>query len=134
MIKQLAHICIHTTDLEKTAAFYCDGLGMERHFDFERAGEWFGYYLRVGANTFIEVFQGDSGKPGNINHVALEVSDLDAVIETLKANGAEVTAKKLGADNSWQAWTTDPNGVRIELHEYTPTSSQLTGATCIADW
>lgn len=134
MIKQLAHICINARDLEETAAFYEEGLGMERHFDFKRKGEWFGYYLRVGANTFIEVFNRDPGEVGNINHVALEVSDMEAVLERLRKFGAEVTEKKLGADNSWQAWTEDPNGVRIEFHEYTSTSSQVTGQACEVNW
>lgn len=134
MVKQLAHICIHTNDLEKTAAFYCQGLGMERFFDFERKGDWFGYYLKVGSNTFIEVFNNDPGKVGNINHVALEVENMDAAIAQLQKHGAEVTEKKLGSDNSWQAWTKDPNGVRIELHEYTASSSQLTGTKCVVNW
>ena len=134
MIKQLAHICLHATDLEKTAAFYCDGLGMERFFDFEKDGEPFGYYLKAGANTFIEVFKGEPPAVGNINHVALEVDDMDALHERLRSNGIAVTEKKLGADQSWQSWLEDPSGVRIELHQYTPESSQFTGRTCIVNW
>ena len=30
----------------------------------------------------------------------------------------------MGGDNSWQAWTCDPDGNRIELHQYTPESKQ----------
>jgi catechol 2,3-dioxygenase-like lactoylglutathione lyase family enzyme len=134
MIKQLAHICIRSTDLARTEAFYVEGLGMERFFDFERRGELFGFYLKAGANTFIEVFKGEPGEPGNINHVALEVSDMDALLERLRAKGFSHTEKKLGADQSWQAWLEDPNGVRIELHEYTADSSQLTRRTCVVDW
>jgi catechol 2,3-dioxygenase-like lactoylglutathione lyase family enzyme len=134
MIKQLAHICIRSADLARTEAFYVDGLGMERFFDFERNGDLFGFYLKAGANTFIEVFKGEPDKPGNINHVALEVSDMDALLEHLRARGIHHTEKKLGADHSWQAWLEDPDGVRIELHEYTADSSQLTRNTCVVDW
>ena len=38
--------------------------------------------------------------------------------------------KKMGADHAYQAWLTDPDGVRIELHEYTPDCCQKTGRTC----
>jgi hypothetical protein len=48
-------------------------------------------------------------------------------------NGYETTEKKLGSDQSWQIWTTDPNGVRIEFHQYTADSSQRTHNNCILD-
>jgi catechol 2,3-dioxygenase-like lactoylglutathione lyase family enzyme len=134
MIRQLAHICLRTEDLEKTAAYYCQALGMERFFDFERNGACFGYYLKAGANTFIEVFKGNPGMEGNIRHFALEVEGIDELIARIRRHGAPVTDKKLGADQSWQAWTEDPSGVKIELHQYTPESSQLTGRCCVVDW
>ncbi|TIU37930.1 MAG: VOC family protein, partial [Mesorhizobium sp.] len=34
----------------------------------------------------------------------------------------------------FQAWITDPNGVRIELFEYTAKSAQFTGGDRVADW
>jgi len=134
MIKQLAHICIYTRDLEKTRTFYTGALGLQTGFEFERDGELFGYYLKVGNNTFIEVFKGDPPPVGGIQHVAIEVADLDTLIARIRVAGFKVDDKKLGADNSWQAWTTDPNDVRIELHEYTQDSKQLTGGKCIVTW
>jgi len=80
------------------------------------------------------VFKGEPGSEGNIKHVAIEVSDLDALIAQIRAAGAEVDDKKLGADHSWQAWATDPNGVRIEFHEYTEQSNQLVGGKCVVSW
>jgi catechol 2,3-dioxygenase-like lactoylglutathione lyase family enzyme len=134
MIKQLAHICIHTESLADTAAFYEQGLGLERGFEFMKDGELFGFYILFGCNTFIEVFKGGQAEPGNINHIAIEVDDIDAVIGRLRQYGYEAGDKTLGADHSWQAWTSDPNGVRIEFHEYTPESMQLAGGTCIVGW
>lgn len=134
MIRQLAHICIHTVDLDATARFYESGLGLERQIDFIKDGELFGYYIKLGNDTFIEVFKGDPGTSGNINHVAIQVDDMDTVIERLRAHGYEVGDKEMGADRAWQAWTADPNGVRIEFHEYTPESLQLTGGTCDVNW
>ena len=130
MIKQLAHICIHATDLESTAHFYGDILGLDRAFTFERDGRPFGYYFKLGSDTFIEVFEGEPGSMGNINHVAIQVEDMDGLIQRLRTHGVEVGEKTLGADQSWQVWISDPNGVRIEFHEYTDTSMQRVGGVC----
>lgn len=131
MIQQLAHLCLHSTDLDATRRFYCEGLGMEKGFDFERSGERFGYYLKAGSRTFIEVFKGSPTAVGNIDHLALEVTGLHVLVDHLRRQDIPVSDPQLGADNSWQAWLEDPSGVKIELHEYTPESSQLTGQTCI---
>ena len=77
MIKQLAHICIHTNNLDETARFYQEGLGLERGFEFIKDGELFGFYIELGIDTFIEIFKGEPGDPGNINHVAIQADDID---------------------------------------------------------
>ncbi len=134
MIKQLAHICINSPDLELTKRFYIEALGLELGFEFEKDGNPFGYYIQVGNLTFVEVFKGDPGLVGNINHVAIQVTDLDSLIARIRDAGFEVSDKKMGVDNSWQAWTTDPSGIRIEFHEYTENSKQLVGGKCIVNW
>ena len=134
MIRQLAHICIQTEDLDATRSFYLGALGLGLGFEFEKDGTPFGYYIKLGNNTFIEVFKGTPGDIGNIQHVAIEVSDLDALIRRIRDHGHEVEDKKLGADSSWQAWVSDPNGIRIEFHEYTADSRQLVGGKCQVTW
>lgn len=134
MIKQLAHICILASDLEKTRLFYQDALGLKSGFEFEKDGDLFGYYIKVGNDTFIEVFKGDPGEVGNIQHVAIQVTNLDALVRRIREHGYEVSDRMLGPDRSWQAWVTDPNGVRIEFHEYTAESNQLTGDKCQVSW
>ena len=134
MIKQLAHVCLLTDDLQKTEDYYCRGLGFEKAFDFEKEGNPFGFYLKTGLETYIEVFLGQPGDPGSIIHLCLETEDLDATITTLRGRGIDVTDKRQGADQNYQAWLTDPNGVRIELMEYGPDCCQKTGRTCIVNW
>ncbi len=130
MIKQLAHICLRTRNLEETLRFYHDVLGLEKRFDFVRNGKPFGFYLHAGNNTFIEVFEGEPDTVGNINHMAIQVENLDELIEQIRTHGYELSDKTMGADNSWQAWITDPSGVRIEFHEYTEKSLQVNGGVC----
>lgn len=134
MIKQLAHVCIHSADLEATARFYFEGLGLERGYEFYKDDELFGFYIKLGGGTFIEVFKGEPGGEGNIKHISIQVGDMDAVIARVKEHGYEIGEKSLGADNSWQAWVTDPDGVKIEFQEYTETSMQLVGGRCIVNW
>ncbi len=136
MIVRLAHVCIGATDLAAAEDFYVGRLGMELAFEFVRAGERIGFYVKAGEGTFIEVFADadaqDAARP-RIKHFCLEVEDLDAVLKTLASRGVEASDKKLGADNAWQAWTVDPSGVRIELMQYQRDSAQFTGANVDLD-
>lgn len=130
MIKQLAHVCIHTTDLQKTHHFYTVVLGLKEAFRFVSKDEPFGYYFALGSNTFIEVFKGDPGGVGAIKHLAIEVEDMDDMIRRVRDHGVEIGEKKRGADRTWQVWVSDPNGVRIEFQEYTAESMQFKGGIC----
>ena len=137
MIKAIAHICISTKDLDETERFYCSCLGLSKKFDFIRDGKVFGYYLQINDNNFIEVFQTDansSEEEPQVKHFCLEVDDIDKTIEKINNCGVSITDKKIGCDNSWQAWLTDPNGIKIELHQYTDKSCQIVGSDCVVDF
>ncbi|QQE13540.1 VOC family protein [Planctomycetota bacterium] len=134
MIKQLAHLCILTKDLEKSRWFYCEVLGLEEGFVFKRDEKPIGFYVKLGENTFIEVFKGEVVEQGNIRHMAIEVEDMDGVIARIREHGVEVSNKTMGADHSWQAWVIDPDGNEIEFHEYTKESLQLRGGVCQVNW
>ncbi|MEI6809281.1 MAG: VOC family protein [bacterium] len=134
MIKGFAHICVAATDLAAVEHFYCKGLGLEKAFDFIRNSKVIGFYLEMCPGQFVEVFLQDSIDPeasGPIQHFCLEVDDLDKIGARLTDNGYKVTPKTLGADQSWQMWTTDPSGVRIEFHQYTARSFQITRENCV---
>jgi len=134
MTLRLAHVCISATDLAATKQFYCEALGFEKAFDFLRDDRVVGFYLCVPDGGYVEVFQRDAialKTKSPILHFCLEVDDIDALARRLAGHGCEVTEKKLGADRSWQIWTTDPNGVRIEIQQYTPQSSQVTREDCL---
>jgi len=137
MIKTLAHVCLFSRDLNRSLDFYCGALGLRRHFDFIKDGEWFGFYLQIDANHFIEIFQAGAEEPAGrqrIHHLCLEVDDLDALRDKLIQRGVKVTAKKQGCDRTWQCWCQDPDGTDVEFQQYTVQSSQFTRAQCIVDW
>jgi glyoxylase I family protein len=137
IVKQVAHVCIFAHDLKATEAFWTDVMGMPVAFRFTRKNEPYGFYLDAGGRTNIEVFQKSESSfsdANQINHICLEVENLDAAVTQIRAAGVSITDKKLGVDETWQAWTADPNGVKIELFEYTPKSAQFVGGDRVANW
>ena len=128
MITGLAHACFTVSDLERALGFYRDGLGLKEAFDFvDDAGRRFGVYLHLGRRNFIELFQGqldERAEKQSYKHICREVDDIHTTVDALRKAGIEVSEIKLGRDHSYQAWVTDPDGNRIELHAYTPESWQ----------
>ena len=136
-VRQLAHACVMTHDLIAAEEFYCNVLGLEKTFDFNRPTGRMGFYLAAGGRTYIEVFF-NADAPltplGQVNHFCFEVANLDAAIAHIRSRGISVTDKKYGVDDTWQAWLADPSGTRIELFEYTPKSAQFVGGDRMPDW
>lgn len=131
----LAHVCIDTDDIEKTEVFY-GLLGMRRQFEFRNLDdELVGVYLSFGNGTYLEVIKNSKpGGSGRIRHFAIEVDSVDEAGEVLRGAGIAVTDKELGIDNTWMITCHDPNGVFIELQEYTEQSMQRVGGRCEVDY
>jgi lactoylglutathione lyase/glyoxylase I family protein len=137
-VKQIAHVCIFAHDIEVTRAFYRDVLGLDTQFNFLRDGKQFGFYLNAGGRSHVEVFQksdSEYGPANAITHFCLEVENLDDAIAHMASKGVAIDRpKKKACDDTWQAWIRDPDGVRIELFQYTEKSAQFTGGDRVADW
>ena len=135
MQTKLAHVCIETSDLEGTEKFY-RALGLERRFDFRNLqGELVAFYLAFANKTYIEVIKVAEAKPpGLVRHFAIEVDDVDATRDALVQQGIDVSEKELCRDQTWMITCTDPNGVFIELQQYTAESYQLVGGVCEVDY
>jgi catechol 2,3-dioxygenase-like lactoylglutathione lyase family enzyme len=132
-VKTIAHVCLHAKDLNKSLAFY-SALDLKPRFRFvDKQGTLKGFYLRISDNNFIEIFEraNTTAAAGAIAHFCLQVDDIIACRQKLLDAGIQVTEKKLGADQSYQCWVTDPDGNRIEFHEYTAQSCQKTGKDCV---
>jgi catechol 2,3-dioxygenase-like lactoylglutathione lyase family enzyme len=132
---RLAHVCIETTDLGASETFY-QRLGAHRRFEFRnRQGLLIGIYMYFGEDSYIELVLVAAPRPeGAVNHFALQVADIDTAYNALVAAGIEVTQKALGVDHTWMVTCRDPNGVFIELHQYTDNSLQRRGGTCCIDY
>ena len=136
-VKQVAHVCIFAKDLAETRDFYQNVLGLPIVFNFNRKGEWYGFYLDAGGRSNVEVFlkpEASYGPENAITHFCLEVENIDDAVAHIKSQGVPVTDKKYACDDTFQAWIRDPNDVKIELFEYTEKSAQFAGGDRIADW
>ena len=142
MIRQLAHLNFVTNNLPGIIDFYVNKLGFQVRFTLNnKQDQPFGYYFGCGNTTFLEFFDQKMASEvwgGTVatltagtryRHFCLEVTGLDEFCRSLKSKGVEVTDVMMGMDNSRQAWVTDSDGNQIELMEYGPLSSQLTGLT-----
>jgi len=136
-IQSLAHACIKTTNLDATADFYCGAMGMKKHFNFTKQGKIIGFYMKTANETFVEVFLTDEvEKTGKqvLNHFCLETDSIENLRKTLIERGYAPGEIKMGADQTFQFWMKDPNGMDLEFQEYTAKSAQRTGTNVEVNW
>jgi len=141
MITQLAHINLFSDKPEDMIDFYIYKLGLTIAFTLDNAkGEPFGWYVKCGKMTFIEIFDQTGAVQqwggqvvelqhgSKYRHLCFEVKDLEAYRDNLIRKDVTISSITVGMDNSKQAWIKDPDGNDIELMEYTPTSFQMRNA------
>ena len=131
MIKGTSHIAITVQNMEESLNFYTKALGFKKAFEIKNPKDnspWI-VYLNVQKGQFVELFYNGSipaqWKPELIgfNHLCFEVDDIDIAAKQVIDAGFEMDfMPNMGCDNNWQAWTRDPNGIRIELMKIGPDS------------
>lgn len=137
-----SHLGICVSDLERSVAFYCDGLGFERA-EAHEVGAEFGALMELdGLRLRSQFLRGPGGvalellafaspaptgdgrrRPLNalgLTHLSVRVDDVDAVAARLVALGGAVvdgtrTTIPTGGRPLDFVYLTDPDGVRIEL-------------------
>jgi len=104
----IQHFGIPTDDIEKTIAFYC-GLGFQVAFrTINKSANEQVAFLRL-KNLTIETYETHcaSNKAGAVDHIALDVSDINAVFQEVKAGGYLLLDKEIQFLPFWE------NGVRF---------------------
>jgi len=107
------HVGLTVHDLDTALEFYVGLLGLRVRDDrpeFPVAGAW----LDAGGQQ-VHLIVADK-EPGSATHFALRVGNLDAVIGELRGAGVDVS-DAMAVAASRQAFTTDPFGNSIELHQ-----------------
>ena len=76
----LAHVAFRVSDVDKTRAFYKGFLGYEEPFSLkDDEGKTTIAFMKVNDLQFVELFQGDAGNRGQLDHFALYTDDLTAM-------------------------------------------------------
>lgn len=121
-MNRFTHFELATKDMEKTAAFYRDVFGWQ-------AQKWEGpvdyWLLSSGDASTLGINGGlveaDAVFQGTIN--TIEVDDLDAAVEKVKAHGGQVVVEKHVIPGvGYQAYFKDNAGIVVGLHQALPTT------------
>lgn len=145
-IKELGHVAFKCHDLKESERFYSDILGFKRAFSltygdqspdtkFPKDREWI-VYLKISDSLYLELFDPENADKSavpdwdtfNYQHLALIVEDIHEACRELKEKGVPIDSEpSLGIDNTWQMWSHDPDGNKIEFMQYTEQSYQVVG-------
>jgi catechol 2,3-dioxygenase-like lactoylglutathione lyase family enzyme len=129
-LRKLEHFLVLTKDIERTKDFYCDALGLIQGPRPEL--EFPGYWVYLGDIPAVHIADHESyiewtrkvgipissGPPGTgaLDHIAFNAEDFDAVWQSLKAKGYELSHNILSDIGLKQIFLADPNGLVIELN------------------
>jgi predicted enzyme related to lactoylglutathione lyase len=116
MFRKVAFTMYPVQDAERARAFYENTLGLVRG-SASQDGVWTEYDLPGGG--CLALFSGGSGVPSAEagGCVALEVTDLDALIVRLKGEGVQFRAEGIDTPVCRMAVMLDSEGNAIVLHE-----------------
>jgi len=133
MIQSIGHLAITVKDMDKSLDFYTRVLGFSKSFELNnpQTDEPWIVYLHMGNGQFIELFYGGtvdySWKADDraYNHVCFVCDDMQKTAKQIEDAGYKLDKQpKLGCDNNWQCWVSDPDGVRIEIMQLGEDSPQ----------
>lgn len=115
------HIGIPTNDIEKTIAFYKE-LGFEEVLQTDNNGEKVAF-LQLH-NLVIETYENHEAvmKAGAVDHIALDVKDIDRLFGLVKAKGFHLLDDHVNALPFWENGIkyfiiSGPNNEKIEFCE-----------------
>lgn len=123
MFKRIDHVEIVPSNFERSLKFYTEILG----FKIQRRGKMDRPPIEEVAfielnGTVIEMFSVKNPAPVSVEpwrigyrRIALEVEDINRVVEYLKAKGVEVHPRPAVSGTSRLAEAKDPDGLSIEL-------------------
>ncbi|MET0241780.1 MAG: VOC family protein [Sphingobium sp.] len=122
-VQSLDHVNIRVKDVEATAAFFTDILGMRR------SPERSGWMLDAGGHPAIHLGSADMPYPsdhwrpfegredsGAVHHVALSCTGFADVLARVKANGLRHDINEITAASMRQLFVAEPGGVLLELN------------------
>ena len=138
-VKQIDHVNLHVTDIERATRFYTEVLGMKLvRRDVDAGGQ--ATFVSVKAGTqIVDLMPGPDYRPPSdpeprregMNHLALVVESVDptALIAYLRANGADVYRGPVEVGGAYGMGTAvyffDPDRHAVELKQYPPDAREV---------
>jgi len=125
MITRLLHTRYRVNDLEKSASFYRDVLGLEevrRHTS--PRGSTLIFFKAPQSEETIEICHFPASGPvvvqPDLTHIAFEVPDIEAFAKTAAEKGYPLSDGPHGTPGHRFAFIDGPDGYEIELIEHKP--------------
>ena len=111
-----------------------DSVPMLKAFKEKGNKKWL-TYLEFDDGFFFELFDSpsdekalDTSKLTGYQHFSFVVEDIQETYKELLEKNIQMDGEpRLGPDNTWQLWVSDPDGNRFEIMEYTDRSYQVVG-------
>jgi catechol 2,3-dioxygenase-like lactoylglutathione lyase family enzyme len=118
MIHGMNHFTITAGSRERTLDFYCGLLGLREgpRPDLGFPGAWL--YAEGHGGAVLHVYWDrplPAQRTGVIDHMAFTASDLPAVKARFDAAGVAYDLRRQPGSGTWQLFSFDPNGARVEL-------------------
>jgi lactoylglutathione lyase len=122
---RINHVGIWAKDWDETINFYTKTLGFKEAFVMkDKDGNVTTSYIQMNKENFIEIARAAPNRPAGLNHVGIWVDDINMTVAELRKRGVKVADPITGGSKAPLTNIIDPNGVRLELLEYAPESSQ----------
>jgi lactoylglutathione lyase len=121
---RMLHLGLRVTDLERSLAFYA-ALGYAKVGSVPETGFGSLTMLQLPDDPFVSLeLVHDPARPvedtGAVNHLVVQVDDLEAAIADLAAKGVTAEPSAEPGPGLRTSWLTDPDGYRIELVQWPP--------------
>jgi lactoylglutathione lyase len=122
---RINHVGIFAKDWDETLNFYIMTLGFKEAFTFkDKDGKVVTSYIQMNKENFLEIARATPERPAGLNHVGIWVDDIKETVAALRKRGVKVDDARSGQSGAPLTNVTDPNGIRLELLEYPPSSLQ----------
>ena len=119
MIVGLDHVHIVCSDLAATESWFVGGLGAELVERRESRGLATSELLLAGVRVLLRTAAEEAGweRRYGLDHFALEVDDVDALVELLRARGVDIARDPADSPRNRVAFIRGPDDLVIELVE-----------------
>ena len=118
MIHGMNHFTITAENREATLGFYCGLLGLKEGHrpDLGFPGAWL--YAEGNPHAVLHIYWDrpmPTGRTGVIDHMAFTSSELRTVKARFDAAGIQYELRQQAGAGTWQLFSLDPNGAKVEL-------------------